>query len=266
MNLSEKGLFQLASHEGIVVNPYYDSVGVITFGIGHTAGAGNPHPTSIPYMNEPDADRYRLVFDVFKTDIKKFEKRVLNAVKVPLSQHEFDALVSFDFNTGGINTANLTKRLNEGNREAAADGFMGWLRPAEIKGRRTDEMNLFRTGEYNLNGKIAVYRSSPPPAYKLGKPFKTMTYTEFMSYMSHTSDDKPAPINVADYPLLKLGSTGEYVKLLQEILSTQYPAIGKADGIFGPKTDKAVREFQKNNKLSVDSKVGKQTWSFIFGL
>lgn len=45
------------------------------------------------------------------------------AVTVRLEQHEFDALVSFDFNTGGIYRANLTKQLNTGNRVKAAQSF-----------------------------------------------------------------------------------------------------------------------------------------------
>jgi GH24 family phage-related lysozyme (muramidase) len=53
-------------------------------------------------------------------------------VKVPLAPHEFDALVSFHYNTGGIAKAALTRHLNAGNRVAAADAFLNWRRPASI--------------------------------------------------------------------------------------------------------------------------------------
>ena len=38
--VSTRGLVEIASHEGIVPMPYFDSVGVLTFGIGHTRSAG----------------------------------------------------------------------------------------------------------------------------------------------------------------------------------------------------------------------------------
>jgi len=59
-------------------------------------------------------------------------------------------------------------------------------------------------------------------------------------------------------PLMK----GEDVKRLQKALGF---ADTEADGIFGQKTDAAVREFQKRNGLTVDGKVGPATWSALVG-
>ena len=55
--------------------------------------------------------------------------------------------------------------------------------------------------------------------------------------------------------VLKLGSTGEFVGILQEILS-----INPVDGIFGKQTQHTVQSFQKRNKLTVDGIVGPMTW------
>lgn len=55
--------------------------------------------------------------------------------------------------------------------------------------------------------------------------------------------------------VLKLGSTGEFVGILQEILS-----INPVDGIFGKQTQHVVQSFQKRNKLTVDGIVGPMTW------
>jgi len=54
--------------------------------------------------------------------------------------------------------------------------------------------------------------------------------------------------------LLKVGSKGKEVKLLQEFLE-----IG-ADGIFGKGTEFSVKEFQKINGLVADGIVGPSTW------
>lgn len=55
--------------------------------------------------------------------------------------------------------------------------------------------------------------------------------------------------------ILKKGSRGDEVRKLQAKLNL------KADGIFGPKTELAVKAFQKANDLSVDGIVGAKTWS-----
>lgn len=156
MKTSINGLCELASHEAIVPMPYLDSVGVLTFGIGHTASAGSPDPASFPMGEEQPI---KLVMETFAKDILDCEARVNRAVKVPIEQHEFDALVSFDFNTGGIFRARLTKLLNAGDRQGAADAFMGWLKPKEITGRRKAEQALFREGTYTNDGHATVYKA-----------------------------------------------------------------------------------------------------------
>lgn len=156
MRVSARGLAALALHEGIVQAPYLDSVGVWTIGVGHTASAGDPDPAALPRGVPLDMDT---VAAIYARDIARFEARVNAAVRVPLEPYEFDALVSFDFNTGGIHRAQLTARLNAGDRPGAAAGFMGWLRPPEIRGRREAEKKLFVTGVYP-DGPIPVWGAS----------------------------------------------------------------------------------------------------------
>ena len=55
--------------------------------------------------------------------------------------------------------------------------------------------------------------------------------------------------------ILKLGSQGEAVKTLQEFLKVT------VDGIFGPNTEKAVKQWQSVNMLTPDGIVGSKTWS-----
>lgn len=66
--------------------------------------------------------------------------------------------------------------------------------------------------------------------------------------------------------ILKNGSTGEQVKTLQRLLNALGYNSGKADGIFGANTLKAVQTFQKAKKLDVDGVVGAKTWAAILGV
>ena len=65
---------------------------------------------------------------------------------------------------------------------------------------------------------------------------------------------------------LRSGSSGEYVVVLQTMLNRvarNYPAIPRinpVDGVFGPQTERAVREFQRVFNLAVDGIVGRATW------
>lgn len=71
--------------------------------------------------------------------------------------------------------------------------------------------------------------------------------------------------NLNNYPLLRSGSQGNFVYLLQFILN-QYGYNLSVDGIFGSRTQSAVRDFQRNNSLSVDGLVGTNTWRTLLTL
>lgn len=80
---------------------------------------------------------------------------------------------------------------------------------------------------------------------------------------------KPAPPNTTakiKYPgtLLKKGTRGSNVKLIQNRLNSLGFNCGKADGIFGDKTLAAVIAFQKSKKLTTDGIVGPATWTKLF--
>ena len=66
--------------------------------------------------------------------------------------------------------------------------------------------------------------------------------------------------DVSKYPILKIGSKGKYVKLLQTTLTNKGYDPKGIDSNFGQNTDKAVRQFQKDSKLVVDGCVGPKTW------
>ncbi len=68
----------------------------------------------------------------------------------------------------------------------------------------------------------------------------------------------------AALPMLRLGSIGDSVRMLQGALNvwprSALPPL-KTDGNFGPKTDGKVREFQSGNQLASDGVVGPWTWA-----
>lgn len=152
MKTSREGLIEIASHEGIVTSPYRDSVGIWTVGIGHTASAGAPDPAN----NRRD---YSIdeIMEIFARDIARFENRVNAAFKVKPTQAQFDAAVSFDYNTGGINRAGWLKHFNAGNARASRRAFMRWCKPPQIIPRRQKECDLFFEGRYSSAGKANLY-------------------------------------------------------------------------------------------------------------
>lgn len=182
MRVSDAGLVALARHEGIVLGPYLDSVGVPTIGIGHTASAGSPDPRGHRDITAAEA------LEIFRRDIAKFEARVLRAVKVPLLQHEFDALVSFDFNTGGITRARLVEHLNAGDRARAAEGLMGWLKPPEITERRAAERRLFEAADYGA-GPVPLYRAVDGRAVRSG----SIASAQLLTDMRKAAAPRPVP-------------------------------------------------------------------------
>lgn len=151
MTVSRQGLMELIGHEAIIQTRYRDSKNIWTIGVGHTKAAGPPDPATFTgTMSIKD------VFELFRKDIVRFANDVNAAVTVTVSQTEFDALVSFHFNTGGIKTASLVKSLNAGNRTKAAAEFMNWHKPPEIIPRRQKEQKLFAQGVYSNAGQATL--------------------------------------------------------------------------------------------------------------
>lgn len=62
---------------------------------------------------------------------------------------------------------------------------------------------------------------------------------------------------------VRLGNRGPVVRTLQEALGTCGIDAGGTDGIFGPRTEAAVRAFQRDRRLEVDGIVGPETWTAL---
>lgn len=143
MTTSDKGLEFIKDREGVINRVYLDPVGLPTVGVGHLV-------TPEDGLMVGDLISESLALELLRKDLAKAEAAVLKAVKVPLSQNQFDALVSFVFNVGASNfrTSTLLRHLNAFNYTAAADEFPKWANaggrrlPGLVR-RRADERALF---------------------------------------------------------------------------------------------------------------------------
>lgn len=88
-------------------------------------------------------------------DTKEAQLAVQRCVKVPITQAEFDAYVSFAYNVGETNfcSSTLVKKLNAGNYEGACNELKRWVYAGGVKynglvNRRKIESMLCKTGTY----------------------------------------------------------------------------------------------------------------------
>lgn len=147
MKMSAKGRAFLKREEAVKLRAYRDAVGIWTIGVGHTSAAGPPTVTEGMTITAAEAD------EILSRDLAKFEAAVSAAVKVPIAQHEFDALVSLCFNIGEARFKRSTtvRRLNAEDRPGAAEAFLWWNKAggSVLRGlvnRRKRESVLFLKG------------------------------------------------------------------------------------------------------------------------
>lgn len=96
---------------------------------------------------------------------------------------------------------------------------------------------------------------------------RTFLDTVWFTSGSNTSTDPiSSTTKYISYPgySFKYGSTGTYVKWIQQRLIDLKFECGGVDGNFGPKTESAVISFQKSRGISTDGHVGPTTWSYLF--
>jgi lysozyme len=107
--------------EGLFLKAYDDGEGVLTIGYGHTSSAGQPPVARGMVITAVEAD------SVLSRDLAPCEARVTKLVTAPVTQHEFDALVSFEFNTGDLARSSIPAKVNAGRRSAAMDTLLQYV-------------------------------------------------------------------------------------------------------------------------------------------
>jgi lysozyme len=105
MKTSQVGIDLIKSFEGCKLTAYKCSAGVNTIGFGNTYYTNGNKVKLGDKITQDEANK------LFLDLLPKYEKTVLNNIKVPLTQNQFDALVSFCWNCGSSKT--LFKMVNE---------------------------------------------------------------------------------------------------------------------------------------------------------
>lgn len=160
MKASTNCLDVICHYEGFESKPYLCPAGVPTIGWGTTV-----YPTGKKVkLSDPEIDK-ATGLQYLQNDLQYFEKEVLKALKVPVSQNMFDGLVSFAYNLGeGALKGSTLLRLINGNivakepgewKKKVATEFAKWVY-AKVKGvskklsglvaRRTTESILATDG------------------------------------------------------------------------------------------------------------------------
>ena len=124
MKLDKKGLDLIAEFEGLRLKPYLCSAGVPTIGYGSTfyENGSKVKLTDMPITKLRAEQLLRNTAD-------KFAEKVAVLITKPVTQNQFNALVSFAFNVGvsALKVSTLLKLVNNNPNDAnIAKEFMRW--------------------------------------------------------------------------------------------------------------------------------------------
>jgi len=156
MNISARCIEDIKHHEGVRQKPYRDSVYLWTVGVGHLmydSQAKLPVDQRMAVQLLPQDNRtfsMEEVNAILRSDLARFERGVFTFCPVPLTQGNFDGLVSFAFNVGlgTLQRSTLRQKVLRGDIQGAADEFLKYNKAGGkvLKGlvtRRNDERALF---------------------------------------------------------------------------------------------------------------------------
>ena len=145
MKTSDKGVALIKQFEGFRSKPYLCPAGVPTIGYGSTY---YPDGKKVTLRDNPvtEADATAML----RSMLVRYENGVDRYVQVPITQGQFDALVSFAYNVGlsALKGSTLLRLVNERNFVGAAAQFSRWNKAGGkvlpgLTRRREAERKLF---------------------------------------------------------------------------------------------------------------------------
>jgi GH24 family phage-related lysozyme (muramidase) len=121
-HITQAGLDLICRFEGFSSIIYLCPAGYPTIGYGHLITEANKEQF-LDGIDELEA------LDLLKSDVQKAERAVLRLINVPLTDGQFNALVSFTFNFGGgaLQRSILRRKVNRGEHSAVPAEFMKWV-------------------------------------------------------------------------------------------------------------------------------------------
>lgn len=210
MRLTLRGRHALDMREGDKLVAYRDTKGILTIGRGHTTAAGPPTVKTGMRITQAQSD------EIFERDIAQWEDMLAGALKVPVADNQWDALLSILHNVGPhFLTSTCIRKINEGDFKRAAEAIDMWHIPPEIIGRRNGEKQQFMTPYPDTKPapvKTAIHVTIPapvhaPPVIK-GLP-PALTEGTFMSaFWSAIEFLKPLAVRAIQSPQFQSAAIG----------------------------------------------------------
>lgn len=163
-------------------------------------------------------------------------------LRIPELERKYGRPIDFRVvDTGGAFVGKGTSRIDicTANNAASLDSTINGPLHLEVVGKTG-------TGEKVDGRKSTTPATESTPSPIKGLPVKVMTPPE----------DKPLNLTSS---MLRNGSNGKDVRQLQEALAKEGFNPGPKDGIFGPRTEAALKAFQRSRDIAVDGIFGPQT-------
>ncbi len=140
-HIKQNGLDLIKRFEGFSRTVYFCPAGYPTIGYGHVVKDDEDFSAGI---DEAQAE------ELLRQDAQIAERAVLRLIDVPLTDGQFDALVSFTYNLGGgaLQRSTLRRKINREEHAEVPEQFMRWVWAGgrKLKGlvrRRAAEAGLY---------------------------------------------------------------------------------------------------------------------------
>ncbi|MCG7878335.1 MAG: lysozyme [Candidatus Thiodiazotropha endolucinida] len=140
-HITQDGIDLIKRFEGFSSTVYICPAGYQTIGYGHLVRSGE----SFNEISETEAE------ELLRKDVESAERAVLRLVNVPLTDGQFDALVSFTFNlgSGAFQRSTLRRKVNHQAHAEVPEQLMRWVwaRGRMLRGlviRRTSEASAYK--------------------------------------------------------------------------------------------------------------------------
>ncbi|MEJ5962824.1 lysozyme [Pedobacter immunditicola] len=146
MQIDKIGRQLIYNEEGVVLNSYLCSAGIPTLGIGFTY-----YPSTGKKVKMGEKITRVECDQIFNQIIKTFEQAVNKAIKVALTQNQFNALVSLCFNigVGAFTGSTLVKKINTQSHILDIEKwFLAWKNSGGkpiLLNRRKREFKIYNT-------------------------------------------------------------------------------------------------------------------------